>query len=591
MSPKPGLPLEPNKVRCPNPKCGLTKEANKALCPYCLERYCPTCGEPLKPDSRICRGCKWVDPAFKSPTITRRNSSVGSEFSEFPIDRAEYVCPKCNTPVQHKYDSCPNANCGWLGPNVPLQFNRVEERRSFVPRSTERDVSQAHQYTVQSDIQQIYKPESASQLRESASKEWLHSKKLFSGGPAVFKKATGKRKRYWDIQAESGSKVKNFIIAGVVTVLLLITAVFIWVVPGSVHQGVSSSSSEPSSSSLPPVGSVAPPEISNVLISEITESSVIITWVTSKPSTSQVEYGTTLDYNMTSTLNSDLTTSHTVPLSLLSPSTTYHYKVLSKDASGRSAVYPVDDTFTTTALPDTTPPMISGVSIANVSDTTVTIIWETDEKATRQVEYGISIAYGSTTALNENLDTSHSVPINRLEADKTYYFRVKSRDASGNEAVVDLNLLFRTLIPVPTGLEVGKRAPDFTVYDLDGAPVTLSELRGKIVMVNFWAIGCGACMAEMPDIEAVYKSRSELKNFELMAINAGDYLMYIHRTIEEEKWTMPVYVDSDKSAVKAYKIVRIPRTFLIDSSGIIRKIILGRFNNQDQIREALNSLQ
>jgi thiol-disulfide isomerase/thioredoxin len=110
-------------------------------------------------------------------------------------------------------------------------------------------------------------------------------------------------------------------------------------------------------------------------------------------------------------------------------------------------------------------------------------------------------------------------------------------------------------------------------------------------MINFWAVGCGACVAEMPDIDEVYKTWSGSKELEILAINAGDYEMYIKNKVEEEKWTLPIFVDSDRTAVAKYQISRIPRTFFIDTNGIIRKIEMGRFDNYDQIKEALNSLQ
>ena len=335
---------------------------------------------------------------------------------------------------------------------------------------------------------------------------------------------------------------------------------------------------------------VVPPGIGQISASEVTQDSVMITWVTDEPATSQVEYGTTTDYGNPTAFDANLATDHNVKVNSLDPSKTYYYRVMSKDASGNPAMSSTVETFTTAAPPDTAPPMISGVKLTDVSDSTATITWVTDEKATTRVDYGTTTAYGSTTSSDDSLITDHSVTLSGLEADKTYYFRLKSMDFRENEAVLDTNQSFKTLPPIPTGPDVGKRAPDFTVYSLDGKQVALSELRGKIVMVNFWALACGACMAEMPDLEAVYKTLDHEK-LEVLAINAGDYEIYIKNKIEEEKWTLPIFIDSDRVAVEEYEITSIPRTFFIDSNGIIRKIEMGRFDNQDQIKEALNSLQ
>jgi len=328
-----------------------------------------------------------------------------------------------------------------------------------------------------------------------------------------------------------------------------------------------------------------------VSVSEVTSSGATITWSTSEPATTLLEYGTTSSYGKTADISGGLVTSHKVQLNSLDPSTTYHYRAVSKNAAGKTASSPSDSTFITAAPPDRTAPVIAAINVLDASDISATITWTTNEKATSQVEYGTSASYGSTTAMDEVLATNHSITIHGLEGEKTYYFRIKSKDASGNEGISEANQTFKTLTPVPTGLEAGKRAPDFTVYTLDGDPVTLSRLRGKIVMINFWAIGCSACVAEMPDIEAVYKTWSGQKEFKLLAINAGDHPIYVEKFIKEKSYTMPIYMDNDHAALSGYQISRIPRTIFIDSAGIIRKIELGRFDNQNQITAVLNSLQ
>ena len=84
---------------------------------------------------------------------------------------------------------------------------------------------------------------------------------------------------------------------------------------------------------------------------------------------------------------------------------------------------------------DSTAPTISGVDASNISETTATITWTTDEPATSQVEYGLDTADGSTTTLDQDPATSHEVTLAGLTEDTTYYFRVRSLDAEGNESV------------------------------------------------------------------------------------------------------------------------------------------------------------
>lgn len=84
---------------------------------------------------------------------------------------------------------------------------------------------------------------------------------------------------------------------------------------------------------------------------------------------------------------------------------------------------------------DTTPPVISGVQATDIKKTKVTIIWTTDEKANSQVEYGLTVSYGSSTNIDATLVTSHSQNITGLSKQTLYHYRVKSRDGASNIAV------------------------------------------------------------------------------------------------------------------------------------------------------------
>ncbi|GEM_PF-2289437 len=188
-----------------------------------------------------------------------------------------------------------------------------------------------------------------------------------------------------------------------------------------------------------------PPVISNVAAGNITVSSATISWATNEASDRQVEYGLTTSYGSSSALNTTLLTSHSVTLSNLQANTTYNYRVKSKDAAGNLAV---SGNFTFTTLPDVTPPVISNVNSTNITTTTATINWSTDEASDSQVEYGLDTNYGSTSALEANLVLAHSVALSGLTANTTYHYRVKSKDAAGNLAVSS-NFTFTTSSPAP----------------------------------------------------------------------------------------------------------------------------------------------
>lgn len=97
---------------------------------------------------------------------------------------------------------------------------------------------------------------------------------------------------------------------------------------------------------------------------------------------------------------------------------------------------------------DTTPPVISGLTVNNVTGTSATISWRTDEPADRQVEYGTTTSYGSSSQLDGAMATTHQVVLSNLRPATTYHFRAKSRDAAGNLAV-SADQTFSTLDTIP----------------------------------------------------------------------------------------------------------------------------------------------
>jgi len=92
------------------------------------------------------------------------------------------------------------------------------------------------------------------------------------------------------------------------------------------------------------------------------------------------------------------------------------------------------DTLPSVLPPDTTPPVISGVTAGSASSTNAMVSWTTDEASDSQVEYGLTSSYGSTSALSSSLVVSHAVTLSGLVGVTTYHYRVKSRDVAGNLA-------------------------------------------------------------------------------------------------------------------------------------------------------------
>jgi hypothetical protein len=102
------------------------------------------------------------------------------------------------------------------------------------------------------------------------------------------------------------------------------------------------------------------------------------------------------------------------------------------------------DTLPAQAPPDSTPPVIGGVSVGSVSSAGATVLWSTNEASDSQVEYGPTSAYGSSTSLDPGLVLTHATVLSGLSPGTTYHYRVKSRDAAGNLAT-SVDLTFETL--------------------------------------------------------------------------------------------------------------------------------------------------
>jgi hypothetical protein len=174
---------------------------------------------------------------------------------------------------------------------------------------------------------------------------------------------------------------------------------------------------------------IRPLVISHISIAKITGAAATIIWTTDEPATGRVEYGKTVLYGSTPSVNGSYSYNHSLDLEPLSPGTTYHYRVLSQDRSGNEAAS-ADQVFTTSDPRDVTAPVISDITITNVTHASATISWITSEFARSHVEYDTDLSYRNTTAPGNG--TVHNVTLDNLDISATYHFRIKSTDPAGN---------------------------------------------------------------------------------------------------------------------------------------------------------------
>jgi peroxiredoxin len=128
----------------------------------------------------------------------------------------------------------------------------------------------------------------------------------------------------------------------------------------------------------------------------------------------------------------------------------------------------------------------------------------------------------------------------------------------------------------PPNPQVGFTAPAFTLDALNGAPVALTDLRGKAVVLNFWASWCRPCRAEMPAMNAIYEKFRE-RGLVVLGVNTTfqDDEASARAAIQEWGLTFPIVLDRDSAASRAYRVQAMPTTFFVGPDGVIRDIVFG----------------
>ncbi len=158
-------------------------------------------------------------------------------------------------------------------------------------------------------------------------------------------------------------------------------------------------------------------------------------------------------------------------------------------------------------------------------------------------------------------------------------------DLSGLDMIVDCDQNTSGEEP-----EVGDMALDFRFQDAEGQISSLSDSRGKLVVLNFWSTTCSACISELPYIQQLYDEWSTTEEVVLLTIARGDRPAEVATCMQEEDVSFPVAVDKDYIVSDEYEANSIPRTFFIDSQGVIQVIKLGPFHSYEDIEEILNQL-
>jgi len=128
---------------------------------------------------------------------------------------------------------------------------------------------------------------------------------------------------------------------------------------------------------------------------------------------------------------------------------------------------------------------------------------------------------------------------------------------------------------VPQGGLVGKAAPDFSLTDMQGQQVSLSQYKGQVVVLNFWATWCPPCREEMPSMEKLYRDYKD-KGLVMLAVNVEENgRKAVAGFLQRQPYSFPILLDTQSVAQNTYGVFRFPESFIIDRNGVVVEKIIG----------------
>ncbi|MBN1146813.1 MAG: TlpA family protein disulfide reductase [Anaerolineales bacterium] len=137
------------------------------------------------------------------------------------------------------------------------------------------------------------------------------------------------------------------------------------------------------------------------------------------------------------------------------------------------------------------------------------------------------------------------------------------------------------------GLETDVPAPDFELTALSGETVRLADLRGKPVVINYWATWCGPCVREMPMFQKYHDLYGD--KFVMIGIDEEEPPAQVQELVDSFEFTYPMLLDTNVSAGELYQVMVLPSTFFIDAEGILRYRHIGSLQ-EDQFKVYLGGL-
>jgi thiol-disulfide isomerase/thioredoxin len=151
-----------------------------------------------------------------------------------------------------------------------------------------------------------------------------------------------------------------------------------------------------------------------------------------------------------------------------------------------------------------------------------------------------------------------------------------------------------TLILVLTGCskapqtsQIARQAPEFELKNLNAESLSLSSLKGRLVLINIWATTCPSCVAEMPLFEALQQDWQNRTDVKILMVNLGESSATVSSFLKDRPFTFTVLLDERFDFGQKYNIRYTPTTLIIDQDGLLRASIVGPFKNKAAIQKVV----
>ena len=138
------------------------------------------------------------------------------------------------------------------------------------------------------------------------------------------------------------------------------------------------------------------------------------------------------------------------------------------------------------------------------------------------------------------------------------------------------------------GAQVGSLAPNFRLESPDGGAIALSDLRGKPVLLNFWATWCGPCRSEMPELQKTHQKMSE--KLTILGMDVDETKAQVTAFRSELGVSFPMVIDKGQKGFNQYAPFGLPSTYLIDKVGVVRAVKFGPFTDEKDIAKSLEKV-